>query len=82
MRNIKTREYLKTVAKERGLTIEQVRVIVESPFQFTRYVMEHKTDRETLTFPSVRIPYFGVIYCPEYLKERLRKHKENKSKDG
>lgn len=78
MRNRKTREYIKMLAKEHNLSMDTVQKIVESPFQFLRHVMEHKVDRSTFHYPSVRIPYCGVFFCPDYLKERFKK-KANES---
>jgi len=73
MKSIKTRETIKMLAKEYGLSMDDIRKVVESPFFFTKHVLENKTDRSKYHFPSIRIPYFGIFFCPDSLKKKFKK---------
>ena len=59
-----------------------MRDIVSSPFEYTRYVMENIADRNELHFPSIRIPSFGVLYCPPYVKEKLKSYNKQKNESA
>jgi hypothetical protein len=80
MRNTKTKEFLKVLAQKYKISVNDVKLIVSSPFEFTRHVMENVADKEELHFPSIRIPSFGVIFCPPYVKEKFRTY-NNQNKD-
>jgi len=75
MKNVELYKLTRIKAKKYGLTKQQLEDIMDSSFRFLRFVLKEKTDRENLDFPSVRIPYFGIFYCPEWLKNKLRKIK-------
>lgn len=76
MNNIELNKLTKIKAKKYGLTKQQIEDIMDSSFRFLRYVLVEKTDRKTLDFPSVRIPFFGIFYCPDWVKKKLSKIKK------
>lgn len=61
------------LAKEYGLSTDSINRIVRSPFYFAKHVMEKESDRSKCYFPSIRIPYFGLFFCPEKVKEKFKK---------
>lgn len=74
-----TKEIVREIAKEYGLKEEEVYEIVKSPFAFLVDIMR-SADRDTVKFPSLRIPNFGLFFCTEGRKkfyERLNKNKQN-----
>ena len=44
--------------------------------------MENIADRNELHFPSIRIPSFGVLYCPPYVKEKLKSYNKQKNESA
>lgn len=74
-----TKEIVREIAKEYGLKEEEVYEIVKSPFALLVDIMR-SADRKTVTFPSLRIPNFGLFFCTEGRKnfyERLNNNKQN-----
>jgi len=71
---------LKAVAKKRELSYRDIQRILAASFEFQATVMKNKCDRENLEFPSVRVPYWGIFYCADYTKNRLKRL--NKRHDG
>ncbi len=55
-----------------GLTQEDVIRAYEAPFDLQAIVMKYRCDRDKEVFPSLRIPYFLIFYCPSWHKEKLR----------
>ena len=78
MKNAELHKLVKIKAKKYGLTEQQIKDIVDAPWKFLRYVMKEKGNRETLYFPSVRIPFFGIFYCPDWIMRKLTKDKKEK----
>ena len=68
-----------SLAKEMGLSIQDVERAYEAPFDLQAIIMKYRCDREAQTFPSLRIPYFLIFYCPEWNKARLRKKEDKKN---
>lgn len=73
MKTIKSKEIIRIIAKEEGLTIPEVEEIISVHFEFVRHVQSKLLDREKNYFPTVRLPNFGMFYIPESTKERLIK---------
>ena len=73
MRNPELKRLIKLFAEKEGLTIVDIERIVNSPFEFQAYVMKELCNRDNLEFPSVRIPNFGIFYCPDWKKDQFRK---------
>lgn len=65
---------LKTLAKKHGLTVGKVREAVRTQERFVGHVLKNEVKREEGVFPSIRLPGFGLFYCPEKRKEILKKH--------
>jgi hypothetical protein len=61
------------LAKEMNLKISDIEKAYEAPFDLQAIVMKYRCDREKQKFPSLRIPYFLIFYCPEWNKARLLK---------
>lgn len=67
----------KKLAEEYGTTVEEIRSIVDSQFEFLRKTIEHGA------FNSVRIPFFGRFYVNPYRLHKLnieKVHKNSKKK--
>ena len=70
------RKLAKLYAQEHGLNLPDVLNVINVSFEFFVHVMETKCDRQKLHFPSVRIPYWGIYHSPDWMKERIKKHKK------
>lgn len=64
----------KQIAEEYGTTVEEVRSIVESQFEFLRKTIEHGA------FDSVRIPFFGRFHVNPYRLHKLNLERVQKKK--
>lgn len=68
---------INSLAKEMNLRPSDVEKVYEAPFDLQAIVMKYRCDRESQKFPSLRVPYFLIFYCPEWNKARLlRKYKK------
>jgi len=68
---------INNVAKELNLSVLDVERAYNAPFELQAIIMKYRTDRKKQYFPSLRIPYFLIFYCPEWNKARLlRKYKK------
>jgi nucleoid DNA-binding protein len=83
MRTLKSREVIKSIAREEGVTTQQVEDIINVHFEFVRYVQSQLVDRDAGYFPTVRLPNFGSFYVPETKKKEMielnKRRKENES---
>lgn len=76
--NREVKSLISKVAKDLNLSVEDVTNAYNAPFDLQAIIMKYRCDREKLIFPSLRIPYFLIFYCPPWNKERLRKKLEEK----
>jgi hypothetical protein len=77
--NQEVKSLISSLAKEMNLNIEDVERVYEAPFALQAIIMKYRCDREKLYFPSLRIPYFLIFYCPPWNKERLQKRRDKKN---
>jgi hypothetical protein len=76
------KELINSLAKEMNLKSSDVERAYEAPFDLQAIVMKYRCDRESQKFPSLRIPYFLIFYCPEWNKARLlRKYKKKRTNE-
>jgi len=75
--NIETKSLISQVAKELDLSVSDVEKAYNAPFELQAIVMKYRCDRKKQIFPSLRIPYFLIFFCPPWNKERLRKKYKN-----
>ena len=75
------RIYIKMIAKKLGLTLAETEGVIRSTFEFQSHIMKHLCDRKTSYFPSVRIPYWGIFYCPPYTRDRLKRLNDKNNGD-
>lgn len=68
---------IREIARERGYKEEEVAKIVNTPFLLVAETMRN-SDRESVTFPSVRLTGFGLFFCSEKKKEFYRKRNKEK----
>jgi len=71
--NSDLRKLAKLYADENGLLLPDVLNAINISFEFLTHVMKTKCDRKKLYFPSVRIPFWGIYYSPDWMKERIKK---------
>ena len=64
----------KKLAEEYGTTIDEIRSIVDSQFEFLRKTIEHGA------FNSVRLPFFGRFYVNPYRLHKLNLERSQKAK--
>jgi hypothetical protein len=60
------------VAKDMGLNVIDVERAYFAPFELQSIIMKYRCDRDKQIFPSLRIPYFLIFFCPEWQKKRLK----------
>ena len=65
------------IAKDMGVSLEDVERAYKAPFELQSIIMRYRCDREKLHFPSLRVPYFLIFYCPPWTKKRLQRYKDN-----
>jgi hypothetical protein len=71
--NREVKSLINSLAKEMNLRISDVEKVYNAPFELQSIVMRYRCDREKQHFPSLRIPYFLIFYCPIWNKARLLK---------
>ena len=64
---------INSIAKELNISIADVEKIYKAPFDLQSIIMKYRCDKEKEEYPSMRIPYFLLFYCPPWNKARLRK---------
>jgi hypothetical protein len=69
------------IAYEMGLNISDVEKAYKVPFELQSIIQRYRCDREKQFFPSLRIPYFLIFYCPDWRKKRLKRMQENRKKN-
>ena len=69
--NPEVKELLKRVAEEMNLSYTDVERAYKAPFELQSIIMRYRCDRDKGYFPSLRIPYFLIFYCPEWKKRKL-----------
>jgi hypothetical protein len=67
------------IAKELDLNILDVEKAFNAPFELQSIIMKYRCDRDKQYFPSLRIPYFLIFYCPDWNKKRLKKIQDKKN---
>ncbi len=65
------------LAKKYDIGLTQLNEIITCQSMIVADVIGNKSDRETFTFPSVRLPGFGLFYAPERKVNRFKYLKEN-----
>uniref|UniRef100_A0A6M3JZJ6 Uncharacterized protein n=1 Tax=viral metagenome TaxID=1070528 RepID=A0A6M3JZJ6_9ZZZZ len=79
--NREVKALINSLAKEMSLKVSDVEKAYEAPFQLQAIIMKYRCDKEKQTFPSLRIPYFLIFYCPPWNKARLLKKYKNRVKE-
>ena len=79
--NLEVKSLIASLAKEMNLNIEDVERAYEAPFALQAIIMKYRCDREKKHFPSLRIPYFLIFYCPPWKKKELEKREEQKKNE-
>jgi hypothetical protein len=59
-----------------GISVTDAERMYKAPFELQSIIQRYRCDRTTQTFPSLRIPYFLIFYCPEWRKKQLKKMEE------
>lgn len=71
MKSSFTRELIRKIAENEGLTIKQVEQIVNAPFRLTKKLMS-EGNRKDLIFATIRVFKFGVFKVKEGKKIYIR----------
>ena len=66
------KKIIKEIARSNGMREEHVEDMVNLPFEVLANVIKN-SDRESITFPSVRLNGFGLFYCSEGRREFYKK---------
>lgn len=71
------RQIYKELSIKHDLPIGTIEDICRAPLEMFDWITKNKTDRKTLTYPSLRISGFGVFYVSqEKLKRKIALNKE------
>lgn len=82
MQHLQTRQLIRELAKEFGLSIVDVTAILSSVPEFTKHVMTTEVNKEEGIYPTVRVPGWGIFYVPEGVKKNVKTALEKrKNKD-
>ena len=75
------RQIYKELAVKHELPIDTIEQICRAPLEMFDWITKNKTDKETLTYPSLRISGFGVFYVSkETLIRKKRRYSESNFK--
>jgi hypothetical protein len=80
--NQEVKSLISSLAKEMNLSITDVERAYNAPFELQAIVMKYRCDRKKKKFPSLRIPYFLLFFCPEWNKKRLLRMEKCKDAVG
>ncbi len=72
---------INSIAKDLNISVADVERIYKAPFDLQAIIMKYRCNKEKDEYPSMRIPYFLLFYCPPWNKARLRKKLKKKQKD-
>ena len=73
------RQIYKELAVKHELPIDTIEQICRAPLEMFDWITKNKCDKETLTYPSLRISGFGVFYVSqEKLKRKIALGKSKK----
>ena len=82
MQHLQTRQLIRELAKESGLSIAEVTAILYSVPEFTKHIMTTEVNKEEGIYPTVRVPGWGIFYVPEGVKKNVKTALEKrKNKD-
>jgi len=71
-------DLIRQLAKKYGISVAQAREAVRLQDKFVAHVIRNEVNREEGYFPSVRLPGFGLFYCPEVLRRKFTEHNQKK----
>lgn len=77
MNSEEVKEELKLLAKEEGVTVQQLKEIIYLTFKFIRQIIK-SANKELLYFPSIRLMNVGIFHVT---KARQNKFKEKYESD-
>lgn len=78
MIHFRLQEILREIAKEEGLTYDQVKEIMESEFLCTKAAMKEGVHDEPDTFKNINIIKLGKIYFKPKMIEHMKNNKKKK----
>ena len=82
MQHLQTRQLIRELAKEFGLSIVEVTAILNSVPEFTKHIMVTEVDKEEGIYPTVRVPGWGIFYVPEGVKKNVKRALEKRRQNG
>lgn len=79
--NREVKALINSIAKELNIKVSDVEKIYKAPFDLQAIIMKYRCDKEKEIYPSMRIPYFLMFYCPPWNKARLQKKFKKKQNE-
>lgn len=79
--NREVKALINSVAKELNIKVSDIEKIYKAPFDLQAIIMKYRCDKEREVYPSMRIPYFLMFYCPPWNKARLQKKFKKKQNE-
>lgn len=79
--NREVKALINSIAKELNIKVSDVEKIYKAPFDLQAIIMKYRCDKEKEVYPSMRIPYFLMFYCPPWNKARLQKKFKKKQNE-
>ena len=74
MKHLQTRELIRELARNNGLSVAEVTAILDSIPKFLREVMSTKPDKENGYFPTIRVQGLGTFYVDDKVKHHIQRH--------
>ena len=74
MKHLQTRELIRELARNNGLSVAEVTAILDSIPKFLRDVMSTKPDKENGYFPTIRVQGWGTFYVDDKVKHHIQRH--------
>ena len=74
MKHLQTRELIRELARNNGLSVAEVTAILDSIPKFLRDVMSTKPDKENGYFPTIRVQGWGTFYVDDKIEHHIQRH--------
>lgn len=79
MYNIEMREFIKIISAENNIPESEIKIIINSVFEFIRNTIKKESKPLNKKYPSFRVKNLGKFHVPSNVSEHVYKHLINKN---
>jgi nucleoid DNA-binding protein len=72
MKHLQTRQVIREVAKQNGLSMEEATSILESIPEFVKEIIKTKVDKLEGYYPTIRVQGWGTFYVNQGVKKHIQ----------